>query len=121
MILVDANIWIDHLRHGDPHLNDLIRERRIRMHPYTIAEVGLGSLAHREIVIDQLERLPQAPVAAHQEVMTFIANQKIAGSGAGYVDCHLLTSAAINRAKLWTRDRRLEQIAVRLGLQYAAN
>ncbi len=42
MILVDANIWIDHLRMADPHLAELIDAGRIQMHPYSIAEVGLG-------------------------------------------------------------------------------
>ncbi len=121
MILVDANIWIDHLRQHDPLLDDLIQSGGFWVHPYTIAEIGLGSLANRELVIDQLERMPTAPVAHHQDVMALISRNKIAGTGVGYVDCHLLASAVLNASKLWTRDRRLEKIAILLGVQHAPN
>jgi hypothetical protein len=38
------------------------------------------------------------------------------GRGLGYVDVHLLASAALGDARLWTIDRRLAGAAKRLGL-----
>lgn len=118
MILVDANIWIDHLRLADAHLSSLIKMGRILLHPFTIAEVGLGSLAQRAEVIEQLEALPEAPVALHEEVMELITLNQLAGTGIGYVDCHLLASARLMGAKLWTRDKRLLKQSAKLALEY---
>lgn len=118
MILVDANVWVDHLRMADHHLEDLIGNRSVLVHPYTIGEVGLGSLARRSEVVENLELFPQAPVASHEEVMALIALNSLAGTGIGYVDCHLLSSALLIGGRLWTRDRRLDTQANRLGISH---
>lgn len=121
MIVVDANIWIDHLRAADPMLNGLIRRRRIVIHPYTIGEIALGSLADRDKVLGHLDLIPAAPVAEPQEMLTFIARHSLFGTGIGYVDAHLLASALLlPDGSLWTRDRRLHAVADRLGLATAA-
>ncbi len=44
--------------------------------------------------------------------------QTLMGRGIGYVDVHLLTSARLERALLWTRDKRLHAIADELGMAY---
>ena len=52
-----------------------------------------------------------------EEVLRMITNEQIAGSGIGYVDCHLLASVRLTRdAKLWTHDRKLYALAARLGV-----
>jgi predicted nucleic acid-binding protein len=39
------------------------------------------------------------------------------GKGIGYVDAHLLAATAMDgNAKLWTRDKRLYELAVQLNL-----
>lgn len=117
MIIVDANIWIDHLRATDDRLGGLIQRRRILIHPYTIGEVALGSFSDREVVIDQLALLPSAPVAEHDEVLTLIERYRLFGTGIGYVDSHLLASTQLaSDGKLWTRDKRLHAQAERLGV-----
>lgn len=40
------------------------------------------------------------------------------GRGIGYVDVHLLASARLGGALLWTRDKRLHVIAAELGLAH---
>ena len=118
MILVDASVWIEHLRHRDAVLAHLIEEDAILMHPYTIAEIGLGSLADRDQLIEQLESLPVAPVASHNEVMALIGLNRLYGTGVGYVDCHLLTTALLIGGRVWTRDKRLMREAERLRIAY---
>jgi predicted nucleic acid-binding protein len=121
LIVVDANIWIDHLRVANLALTGLIQRRRIVIHPYTIGEIALGSLAKRDEVLHQLAMLPTAPVADDLEILSFIERHALFGTGIGYVDSHLLASAKLVEAgKLWTRDKRLHAIAERMGIAFAA-
>ncbi len=118
MILPDTNIWIDHIRKSDPLLVAGIESRNVLVHPYVIGEVGLGSFQNREEIVEQLGLLPSAVVASHSDVMRFIACNELAGTGIGYVDCHLLASALIDGRHVWTRDKRLARQAQRLGIMF---
>ena len=114
LIITDANIWIDHLRAPSPHLQTYLRRGVVRLHPYTIGEIALGSLKDRRILED-LKRIPACKTASHDEVMALIENGRLFGTGVGYVDCHLLASTRMMAgARLWTRDRRLRAQAERL-------
>lgn len=119
MILLDTSVWIDHLRQGEPRLVELLAKGEVLVHPFVVAEVALGSLARRDSVIAILEALPQAPVALHEEVMALIEDERLYGLGIGHVDVHLLASARLAGAALWTRDRRLNAAAERLGVAAA--
>lgn len=117
MILTDANIWIDHLRSSDTRLLGLIEQEEIAIHRYIIGELALGSLAERDLFLERLALLPPAPMARHHEVMQLIEAQRLFGTGIGYVDSHLLASALLlDGGMVWTRDRRLRNVAARLGI-----
>jgi hypothetical protein len=59
-------------------------------------------------------------VATHDEALGFIERLELMGRGIGYVDVHLLASAALAAtAPLWTRDRRLAAVASDLALAFA--
>jgi predicted nucleic acid-binding protein len=119
LILVDANIWIDHLRGHDAHLIALFNHRLGSLHPFTIGEIALGRFAGREAFLDWLSLLKSAPIATPQEVARLIDVHDLAGTGVGYVDAHLLASARlVSNGKLWTRDRRLAAQAERMGVCY---
>jgi hypothetical protein len=62
-----------------------------------------------------LQSLPPVPVASDSEVLTFIEQHRVMGRGIGWIDAHLLASAALGRTLLWSRDRRLLAIAQMLG------
>lgn len=117
MILVDTSIWIDHFRAADPKLVTLLDRNEVLTHPFVIGEIALGSVAKRIEVLRYLHHLPPAIVARHDEVMHFIEREKLANSGLGYVDVHLLASAALTPgAGLWSRDKTLGAAAIRLGI-----
>ena len=87
------------------------------MHPFVIGELACGRLVDRAVVLEQLGDLPQAPVATHAEALAFVDARALMGRGLGYVDVHLLASAALgHETRLWTRDRRLAEVAAELGL-----
>jgi predicted nucleic acid-binding protein len=115
VILVDTSVWVDHLRAGDPALAGLLETGRVLAHPFVIGELALGHLRQRQL-LRWLHDLPAAPTATDAELLSFIERHALAGSGIGYVDAHLLASARLGAAALWTRDARLAAVAERLGL-----
>jgi predicted nucleic acid-binding protein len=117
MILVDTSVWVDHLRVGDSRLSALLNSGEVLAHPFVIGEVALGSLKQRTTVLSALVNLPQAPIATDREVLLFIDENGLAGTGIGYVDAHLLASARLGAdTTIMTRDRRLHAAAIRLAL-----
>lgn len=116
MTLVDTSVWVDHLRGGNARLEGLLREGLVLVHPFVTGELALGRLKGRAEILSLLQEMPQAQSADHEEVLDFIERHRIAGSGIGWVDAHLLASAALARVRLWTLDRRLASTAGRLAL-----
>lgn len=117
MILVDTSVWIDHLRYGDSSLVNLLNTGQVLAHPFVIGELALGSLRQRDVILDTLNNLPRAKIAADEEVLAFINQSKLAGLGVGYIDAHLLASVRLTPGTLlWTRDKRLCAAASQLGL-----
>ena len=117
MILVDTSVWVDHLRKGDQVLGRLLFAGRVLAHPFIVGELSLGVLRQREAVLGALMDLPQATIATVEEVFRFIEANGLPGSGIGYVDAHLLAATRLTPgAALWTRDKRLSEVAERLGL-----
>ena len=115
MILVDTSVWVDHLRAGDARLVNLLEGNAVVMHPFIVGEIACGSLADRELTLDLLQHLPMAAVAESAEVLGYIERHRLHGKGIGYVDAHLLASAALDGTKLWTRDKRLLTVARKLA------
>ncbi len=119
-IIADSSIWIDHINKGDAELAGLLKRGRILLHPMVIGEVALGSITQRQVILEQLQALPQALPASHAEVMAMIEWLDLFSSGIGYVDAHLLASARqVGSGRIWTRDKRLHAQAERLGVAYA--
>lgn len=77
------------------------------------------SLRNRVTVINDLADLPQATFARHEEVLSFIHSRQLFGFGLSFIDAHLLTSAQLTpETRLWTRDKRLHEAAIRLSLDF---
>ena len=117
MILVDTSVWIDHLRHADEELTKALEDGEVVTHPFVIGELACGNLRNRAVVMTLLEDLPRAREATHEEVMAMVEGRRLMGAGIGYVDAHLLAATALTPAtRLWTRDKRLDGAAQRMGL-----
>ena len=117
MILVDTSVWVDFFRRGDDLLAGLLEDGEVLMHPYVVGELACGFLPSRQQVMVDLSKLPTAPVAKHSEVLHFIDNSQLAGTGVGYLDCHLLVSTLLgDGTRLWSRDKKLAALASRFSL-----
>jgi predicted nucleic acid-binding protein len=119
MILADTSVWVDHLRAENAVLTALLEAGEVLCHPFVIGEIAMGSLHRREALLDTFTRLPSVVIASHGEVMHFIEMERLFGLGVGYLDTHLLASTKLTPdARFWTRDRRLHDTAVRLGIAW---
>jgi predicted nucleic acid-binding protein len=120
VILADTSVWIDHLRLGVPALAEALERGRVLVHPFVRGELACGNLRNRSEVLELLGNLPSVPAATDAEAMEFIERRALMGRGIGYIDVHLLASAALaGTARLWTRDRRLAAVAAELDLAFA--
>ena len=118
MMLVDTSVWIDHLRHGDATLTAALEAGQVWMHSFVLGELACGNLWSRVEVLGLLQALPPMPVSTDKEVLFFIDQHELMGRGIGYIDVHLLASARLGGAQLWTRDKRLHTVAAELGLAH---
>ena len=116
MILVDTSVWVDHLRRGNATLAALLQDALVACHPFVIGELGCGSIRNRRTLLGLLGNLPQVPEASHDEALGFLHSHRLAGRGLGWIDVHLLATAALARLPLWTLDRRLAAAAADLAL-----
>ena len=120
MVLVDTSVWIEHLRQSSVALTEKLTEGRVVCHPFVMGELACGQLKNRSKILGLLDNLPHAEVASHSEVLQFIDAYQLMGRGLGYVDMHLLSSAALTAVPLWTLDKRLVEAASRLNLAFIA-
>jgi len=119
VILVDTSVWVDHLRRAEPHLFEQLAQGIVMTHPFVIGELACGHLRKRRAVLDDMSNLHSAPMATQQEVLGFVERHALFGRGIGWVDAHLLVSTALaGSTTLWSRDRKLAQVARDLGLGF---
>ena len=118
MVMVDTSVWVAHLRHGDIGLVALLQSGRVVCHPFIVGELACGNLRNRSEIISLLQRLPGAIPAGHEEVMYFIHHHGIMEKGLGYIDMHLLAAARLTGVPLWTLDKRLNEVAITLGVAH---
>lgn len=85
-------------------------------HPFVIEELACGNLPDRRETLELLHALPAAPVAEHGEVLEFISMARLHGAGVGSVDVHLMASARLAGARVWTKDKALRREASRQNL-----
>lgn len=120
MILVDTSIWIDHLHKGNDALQYVLDTNAAALHPFVYGEIALGNIRDRARVLRDLSKIPRAAAVRHEDVATLVEDRRLFGSGIGWIDAHLLASALARGDLLWTRDRRLEGAAARLGIDAAS-
>ena len=116
-VLVDTNIWIDHLRKTEPVLVDLLERDQVCVHQSVITELALGVLKNRSFFLKMLERLMIVRNVDDQGVRHLVEERRLWGRGLSAVDAALLASVVVTPGvSLWTRDKRLRQAARDMGV-----
>lgn len=102
---------------GDDRMSFLLETGTIIMHPFVVGEIALGHLPRRIETVSSLMQMRMVPLTDPVDMLSFIQNNKIFGSGIGYVDAHLLAASTLAAdVQLWTRDKKLRAVAERLSI-----
>ncbi|MGY4730770.1 type II toxin-antitoxin system VapC family toxin [Burkholderia territorii] len=119
-VLVDTSVWVEHFRRPLPALIQLLRVDNVLTHPLVILELTCGTPPEpRARTLGDLALLRQTRLATPGEVADWIERERLYGRGCGAVDCTLLASVLLTpNTRLWTRDRRLAQLAEQFGVHY---
>jgi len=114
LILVDTSVWIEHFRSSNPSLCKLLEDGNVLTHSFVLGEIACGNIKNRKQIIGFMQSLPVAVRANDEETLDFIETHALMGRGIGLIDAHLLASCLLTPCSLWTFDKRLWALAVKL-------
>ncbi|MBU3626108.1 type II toxin-antitoxin system VapC family toxin [Polynucleobacter sp. JS-Safj-400b-B2] len=121
MVLADTSVWVAHFRKSNASFKALLLNDQILGHPLIQIELACGtSPSPRSKTLEYIKKLRQAAIATPYEILEFIEKHQLQESGCGAIDVSLLTSTLLSEnAQLWTLDKSLEKLAIRLGISYS--
>ena len=123
MVLVDTSVWIRALANRPPYvaeLDRLLSLDEVAGHELVYGELLIGDRGGRRKLLTAYERMHQAAMVSHREVVAFVRDRGLHGRGVGWIDVHLLASAVVGRLQLWTDDPRFSAVANEVGVAYQA-
>jgi hypothetical protein len=121
MVLVDTSVWIRFLANRAPYaaeLDRLLGLDEVTGHELVYGELLIGDRGGRRKLLAAYERMHQAAMVPHPEVVAFVRSRDLHGRGMGWIDVHLLASAVVGQLRLWTADPRFSAVANALGVAY---
>jgi len=119
-VLADSSVWVAHFRKSNEVLQSLLATDRVLCHPLILLELACGTPpAPRERTLGDLKKLQQPIIATTEETIELIEREQFQDLGCGAVDMSLLASVLLTAdALLWTVDRNLDALAMRLDVAF---
>ena len=120
MVLVDTSVWIRFLANRRPYADELDRlldRDEAAGHDLVHGELLIGDPG-RETFLSSYQLIHRLSTIPHSEVIAFVRAHHLRGRGIGWIDAHLLASALVANAALWTADGRLASLAGEFGIGY---
>jgi predicted nucleic acid-binding protein len=121
MVLVDTSVWIRAFSNRAPFAEELERLldlNEVAGHDLIYGELLIGDRGGRKNFLAKYKGMTQVVTVAHGEVVTFVEHRRLHGRGIGWIDVHLLASALVSEAQLWSADPRLSAVAQDFGVDY---
>ena len=121
MVLVDTSVWVRFPAGTEPFasgLDQLLESDDVAAHDLVEGELLIGDPGGRPVLLASYKKLPREPTLSHDEAVVFIRSRKLHGRGIRWVDVHVLGSALVARAPLWTADAPLATIAAELRIAH---
>jgi predicted nucleic acid-binding protein len=119
MVLIDTSVWIRFLLGREPFVRELKRlvtAGEAAAHDLVHGELLIGDFGGRKKLLHDYDKLFQAAIIPHRDVVAFVEMRNLHGRGIGWIDVHILASALVSRLKLWTANSRLSVIADEFGV-----
>lgn len=122
-VLADSSVWVAHFRKSNEVLQSLLATDRVLCHPLIVLELACGTPpAPRKRTLGDLETLQQPVIATTGETIELIESEHLQDVGCGAVDMLLLASVLLTPdALLWTADKNLDALAMRLDVAFRAS
>lgn len=121
MVLVDTSVWVDHFRKGNDPLRGLLASGHVACHPIIIGELACGHLKNLSEILSLLQTLSQGALVEYDEALHFIERHQIMGLGIGFIDVQLLASSMMSGIPLWTKNKALQGVALKLNVSYLSS
>ena len=121
MVLADTSVWIRFLAGRTPYaaeLDRLLGLDEVMGHDLVYGEILIGDRGGRGKLLAAYERMHQAAMVPHRDVVAFVRDRDLHGRGVGWIDVHLLATAVVGRLQLWTADPRFAAVASEFGISY---
>jgi predicted nucleic acid-binding protein len=121
-VLADSFVWVAHFRKPNRVLQSLLATDRVLCHPLIVLELSCGAPpAPRERTLGYLRKLQQSVIATTEETLELIEREQFQDLDCGAVDMSLLASVLLTPdALLWTVDKNLDDLAMRLDVAFRA-
>src|SRR5947209_16821474 len=119
MVLVDTSVWIRFLADRPPYsaeLDRLLDRGEVAGHDLILGELLMGDRGGRGNFLSAYGLMHKASSVRNEEVVAFVRSHQL--HGVGWIDAHLLASALVGDAALWTADEPLARLANALGIAY---
>ena len=100
MVLVDTSVWIRFLANRAPYaaeLDRLLGLDEVTGHELVYGELLIGDRGGRSKLLAAYERMHQAAMVPHRDIVAFVRDRDLQGRGVGWIDVHLLASAIVGR------------------------
>ena len=91
--MVDTSVWIRFLSNRAPYaaaLDELLSRDEVSGHDFVHGELLVGDKGGRRQLLANYERMDQARVVSHDEVVAFVRDRRLYGRGIGWIGAHLL-------------------------------
>ncbi len=120
-MLADSSVWVAHFRKSNGALQSLLATDRVLCHPLIVLELACATPpAPRERTLGDLKKLQQPAIATTEETIELIERERFQDLGCGAVDMSLLASVLLTPgALLWTVDKNLDALAMRLDVAFS--
>lgn len=115
-ILADTSIWIDYFHGIYPEFSSFLEDKNILMHEWVLGELVTGQIQAREDFLRSMLKIDYAELIENYLVYEFIESKKLMGKGLSFIDCQLLASCLVSDCFLLTRDKRLKETSLDLGI-----
>lgn len=117
-VLIDTSAWVQHLRSHDAEVERLIAVAAARGHVDVAGELAMGSPPGAVRIRDRVLALPRVPEVDPIELMRSVEGLGLPGRGIGWIDAGLLVACHEARCpiSIYTRDRRMAEVAISIGV-----